>query len=153
LQRINSRRSSSERQFSRPTAIRLRPSSRLHGSHNSRFGKHLSTTLPVLLRAHPAPLPRIRFLFVRPALCFQLPPDSPHLRNRCLPLTVPRVGSVVDFHHQVRAPCRAHKKRPRESRGPDLRPIERSARNARSGHRTESLHATCSVRSPHSSCH
>jgi len=24
-------------------------------------------------------------------------------------LTVPLIGSVVDFHHQVFAPCRAHK--------------------------------------------
>jgi hypothetical protein len=55
----------------------------------------------------------IRFLFVAPALCFRLPSDPSRPGNPRLPLTLPRVGCVVDFHHRVRAPCRAHeKKRP-----------------------------------------
>ena len=32
-------------------------------------------------------------------------------KNPCLPLTLPRVGCVEDFHLQVGAPCRAHQKK------------------------------------------
>jgi hypothetical protein len=32
-------------------------------------------------------------------------------KNPCLPLTLPRVGCVKDFHLQVSAPCRAHKEK------------------------------------------
>src|SRR6266545_1220170 len=34
-------------------------------------------------------------------------------RHPCLRLTLPLAGCVEDFHLQVRAPCRAHKKTPR----------------------------------------
>ena len=39
--------------------------------------------------------------------------------NPCLPLTLPRVGCVEDFHLQVGAPCRAHQKK---RAGPFRRP-------------------------------
>ncbi len=51
----------------------------------------------------------IRWLFVRAALCLQLPPDP---TSRWAPflfgLTVPLAGYVEDFHLRVSAPCRAH---------------------------------------------
>ena len=52
----------------------------------------------------------IRFLFVAPALCFRLPSDlqSP---GEPLPSANTSPCRVEDFHLQVSAPCRAHKKR------------------------------------------
>src|SRR5690606_41654559 len=47
-----------------------------------------------------------------PPPTFPLFPYTTLFRSPCLPLTLPRVGHVEDFHLQVSAPCRAHKKTP-----------------------------------------
>jgi hypothetical protein len=46
--------------------------------------------------------------FASSFLQFPSPPGHP-----CLWLTLPRVGRVEDFHLQVSAPCRAHKRKAR----------------------------------------
>ena len=54
----------------------------------------------------------MRFLFVGPGVCLQLPSDN---ASRLLPLLFgyqfPSSGSVEDLHLQEGAPCRAHQKK------------------------------------------
>jgi hypothetical protein len=52
----------------------------------------------------------MRFLFVGPALCLQLPSDSASQWTP-LPANYTPVELVGDFHPQVSAPCRAHKEK------------------------------------------
>src|SRR5208282_3487513 len=59
-----------------------------------------------ILAASPRYTASIRFLFVRPALCLQLPSDSESLRTPfAVQLTLPLAGCVEDFHLQVIRPA------------------------------------------------
>jgi hypothetical protein len=71
--------------------------------------------LCILLPAHPTVLPLSASCSSRQRFASGFLPTPGHPRNRCLPLTLAHVGCVGDFHPQMSAPCRAHKrKRPPE---------------------------------------
>lgn len=66
--------------------------------------------LCIFLPAHPAMPPLSASCSSRQRFASGFLPTPGHPRRRCLPLTLAHVGCVEDFHLQVGAPCRAHKK-------------------------------------------
>jgi hypothetical protein len=66
--------------------------------------------LCIFLPAHPTVLPLSASCSSRQRFASGFLPTPGHPGNRCLPLTLAHVGCVEDFHLQMSAPCRAHKK-------------------------------------------
>jgi len=87
----------------------------------TRFG------LCIFWPAHPAGPPLSASCSSRQRFASGFLRTSSRPENPCLPLTLPRVGCVEDFHLQVGAPCRAHqKKKPRASGAPVSRQPRRA---------------------------
>jgi hypothetical protein len=78
--------------------------------------------LCIFTPAHPAVLPLSASCSSRQRFASGFLQTLSRPKNPCLPLTLPRVGRVADFHLQVGAPCRAHQRK----RGPLVRPPLRS---------------------------
>ena len=73
--------------------------------------------LCIFLPAHPTVPPLSVSCSSRQRFASGFLPTLSHPRHRCLPLTLAHVGCVEDFHLQMSAPCRAHKKRPAPNGG------------------------------------
>jgi hypothetical protein len=71
--------------------------------------------LSILWPADPAVPPLSASCSSRQRFASGFLPTPGHPGNRCLPLTLAHVGCAEDFHLQVSAPCRAHRKTPLKS--------------------------------------